>query len=61
MTLQYDIICYWIFVEPACGERDIVATMAVEFECMCVRACVRPCMRPSGLVRAITPTCIDGF
>ena len=34
------------FVEPACGERDIVVTTSVW--CMCVRCavCVRACVRP---------------
>ena len=36
----------WIFVEPSCGEQDIVVTTSVR--CMCVRAlCVRTCVRPS--------------
>ena len=28
-----------IFVEPTCGERDIVVTMTAQ--CMCVHACIK--------------------
>ena len=45
------------FVEPACGERDIVVTLSVR--CMCVHCAV--CVRPSGFVMAITSTFMHGF
>ena len=46
---------FWAFVEPACGERDIVVTFSVR--CMCVRcACVS-----SGFVRAETCTFMHEF
>ena len=40
----------YLFVEPACGEQDIVVTTLVR--CMCMGA---------GFVRAITSTFKDGF
>ena len=40
-----------LFVEPACGELDIVLTMTGQ--CMC--------MRPSEFVWTITYTIMDGF
>ena len=44
------------FVEPACGEREIVVTTSVR--CTCVR---RACVRLSGIIRTITFTFIYGF
>ena len=50
----------WILVTvcslPACGEQDKVVTTSVW--CMCI---VHACMHLSGLVQAITCTCMHGF
>ena len=45
-----------IFVEPACGERDIVVTISVRCTCMFCS-----CLRPPGFVRAITSTFMHEF
>ena len=44
-----------MFVEPACGERDIVVTMTVWCMFMC------PCVHAFELVGTITFTVVDGF
>ena len=49
-----------IFVESACGERDVVVTMTVwcVWVCACVCACVNLSVR---ICRTITSTIVDGF
>ena len=44
-----------VFVEPACGKRDIVATVSNFW------VCVRACVRPSDPFRAITSKVIVAF
>ena len=46
-----------IFVEPACGEQDIV--VAISVQCMC--SVVHVCVHPSGFVQAISSTFMHGF
>ena len=29
-----------IFIEPACGQRDLLVTMALRCVCVCVRVCI---------------------
>ena len=43
-----------VFVEPACGEQDIVVTTSVRLMCLhvCIMCCA--CMRLSGYVLVIT-------
>ena len=45
-----------LFVQPACGELDIVVTTSVQ--CICVRAF---CMHLSGFFQAITCAILHGF
>ena len=45
-----------IFVEPPCGERDIVVTLSVRCMCMCCA-----CVHLSGFVWAITSTFMHRF
>ena len=47
------ILLWAVFVEHACGEQDIVATICNFFECVCVR--------PSDLVRAVSSKVIVAF
>ena len=50
----------YVFVVPACGERDIVVTTSVRG--MCVRACIMPaCFLPSGYVQVIISTFMHKF
>ena len=49
----------FIFVEPVCGEQDIVVTPAVRCMCMCL--CVHLSVGPSKFVQTITSTIMDGF
>ena len=53
-----------IFVEPACGERDIVVTFSVHCMCMpcvCVCVCVYAGMFLSRFVQAITSAFMHDF
>ena len=47
----YFILLFFFFVEPACGEGDIVVTISLYVRALCTRAL---CVRPSKSVRAIT-------
>ena len=53
----YIVLDPLFFVEPACGERDIV--VLISFRCMCVHACC--VMHLSGFVRAIPSIFMHGF
>ena len=48
-----------LFVEPACGERDIVVKTSLRCICLCWALCV--CVHPSEFVSAITCTFVHGF